>query len=383
MTRDVVIIGAGPGGACAAIGLRRRGFNVLLLEKDRFPRPKLCGEFISPEVHRLSEELGIAEHLRLASPAELHIARLHLYGEPAIEIPLPAHALGLSRATLDELLLRRAAALGAEVCEQATVESAKRESTGHFTVTFQRGSQRHDVTARAVICAAGRWNRWTSTRTHNGTHAPRAAYGLKAHFKPQVASPGTLDLHFFEGGYCGIAPVEDGRANVCSLIEKSLLRPGMAEGDDAEAVLLAQPSLAAQLGSSGRLTDFLFTGPLIFNRPQPVADSMLMVGDSAAFIDPFCGDGISIAMHSGLLAATALAPALTRRDGAHSLDRVLADYSTAYHRNFASQFRWAARLRAVARSPRAARWAVRLAGSSRGLRSALFHRTRLNALEID
>ena len=383
MQYDVAIIGGGPGGSSTAIRLRQLDFRVLLLEKDRFPREKLCGEFLSPEVSRLLAELGLELELRQACPAQIHLVRLHLYGEAKIEIPLPAPALGLSRASLDHMLLRHAARGGAEVLEQTTAERVLREKPGEFRITYRRNGHQGEALARAVVCAAGRWNRWRAQAPANSSGRPscRIAYGFKAHYESRVARANTLDLHFFPGGYCGVSHVENDRANVCCLIQKDFLRgdtvgEGARTGSmppDASAILLRQASLGEQLRGGKRVSDFLFTGPVVFHSPRPVDDSMLMVGDSAAFLDPFCGDGISIALRSGLLAAQALDPLLRSKC---ALESVLSEYARAYRQAFRRQFFWARWLRRLAGSRQASTTAARLGGRSDWLRSRLFAVTR-------
>ncbi len=395
MEFDVAIIGGGPGGTSAAIRLRQFGFRVLLVEKDLFPREKLCGEFLSPEVGRLAAELGLESELLDAAPARINLVRLHLHGEPPVEMPLPAPALGLSRASLDHMLLRHAMRLGAVVLERTTAESVRRCPSGEFSLVYRRYGGWEQAVVRAVICAAGRWSRWSPQarracperklalsmskgRRGGLSRRPwaRMPYAFNAHYESSIARANTLDLHFFPGGYCGLSHVEGGRANLCCLIENHLLREVAKAGADPSALLLRQPTLAGQLLGGKRVSRFLFAGPLVLGLRKPVHDSMLMVGDSAGCIDPFTGDGISIALHSGLIAARALEPALRSKC---SLESALEEYARAYDRAFRRQFLWARWLRYLVGSPRATRLAARVAGASGRLRRKLFLATRVNA----
>ncbi len=375
MESDVAIIGGGPAGAGAAIRLRQLGVRVLVLEKDRFPREKLCGEFVSPEVRRLAQELGISTALAEAAPATIHRARLHLYDAGPWMIDLPEPALGISRTRLDEILLRRAASAGAEVREQVAAELVKGDSGGGFVVTFRQNGRTGEIRTRALICAAGRWNRLTGPMAEGNGRSTggRAAFGFKAHFEADIAAPGTLDLFFFPGGYCGISAIEGGRANVCCLVEKRHLQRGRAAGKDPSAVLLNQPGLAGRLSRGRRLTEFLFTGPLQFGTPRPTENGMFLVGDSAAFIDPFCGDGISIAIHSGILAAETAEEFLA---GRCDLEDALQRYARNYQQAFRRQFAWARRLRALAKFQPVAKLAARAAEFNPWLGKRLFRDTR-------
>src|SRR5215212_8983919 len=124
-TFDVIIAGAGPAGSSAAIHLAREGLRVLLVEQKKFPRPKLCGEFISPECRRHFETLGVAGAMTNSDPASItetvfYSSRGHHVMIPSSWFGGPA-ALGLSRAVMDEVLLRRAQVCGVEVIEGATI----------------------------------------------------------------------------------------------------------------------------------------------------------------------------------------------------------------------------------------------------------------------
>src|SRR5215472_11490549 len=117
-TYDVIIAGGGPAGSSAAIHLANAGARVLLIEQKKFPRPKLCGEFISPECALHFERLGVSQEMRAVDPA--HLTATVFYSRSGKNVRVPSSwfaasgvALGLSRAEMDERLLRRAAATGA------------------------------------------------------------------------------------------------------------------------------------------------------------------------------------------------------------------------------------------------------------------------------
>ncbi|MBI3406128.1 MAG: hypothetical protein HY046_11810 [Acidobacteria bacterium] len=210
-----------------------------------------------------------------------------------------------------------------------------REKSGEFSLE-----------AKAVFCAAGRWNRWTRPVNGNKELCGEAAFSFKAHFDSSVAKAGALDLFFFPGGYCGISLVEGQRANVCCLAGKRLLQEEKSEREPLH-LLYRQPGLREALGHNAPISGVLSTGPLLFRSPEPVREGMFMLGDSAAFLDPFCGDGISVAMHSGMLAARVLISALR---GNGSLEHALHAYAEEYQRMFRGQFLWARRLRRLVNS---------------------------------
>ncbi len=337
---DVAIVGAGPAGCAAAIELARAGARVLLLEKSSFPRHKVCGEFLSPEVAGILEELGCGAILSRA--ARIDSGRVLTPSGRALDFSFPTPAYGLSRASMDHALARQAVHLG--VCFEQRVEIA---SVDDDTVTARDGRR---FRARTVLMAAGR-----HSLLNPASHRGRSYYGFKAHFRGHW--PARLDLHFLKGGYLGIAPIEGGRVNACALVEKRLLK-------DAEKIV------GRILGDEySREGDYLFTGPL---QPGWQKSKSMAAGDAAAFVDPFTGDGISLALRSGRLAAQHL---LRLLDGA-DVKRMQAAYRRELRRMCGRQLAASRFLRLGARVPFLEIPAARLLESSPRLRSAVFRITR-------
>src|SRR5438105_6718346 len=190
---DLIIIGGGPAGASAAITAARQGGNVLLLERGRFPRHKVCGEFVSAESLGLLFSLLHSEHSHLLHNApRMPQLRVYLDGR-ILRSPVEPPAASISRLDLDAALWDSAVRSGVDARQNTAVQ--KIEGHGPFSITSSAGT----FTSRAVIDCSGRWS--------NLRPAPRSDtspkfLGLKAHFAE--ASPSqTVDLYFFDGGYCG------------------------------------------------------------------------------------------------------------------------------------------------------------------------------------
>src|SRR6185503_9211811 len=153
---DVIIAGAGPAGSSAAIHLARRGVRVLLIEQKKFPRAKLCGEFISPECQKHFENLGVAEAMSTSQPAAITETVFYSTGGHHITVPSSwfggSAALGLSRAVMDNALLRRAQACGVNVLEDATINEPIVENG----VVFGVKTKEHEYRAPITIDATGR-----------------------------------------------------------------------------------------------------------------------------------------------------------------------------------------------------------------------------------
>jgi len=160
-TYDVIIAGGGPAGSSAAIHLALRGARVLLAEQKKFPRPKLCGEFISPECITQFEQLGVSDQMLASSPSPL--TETVFYSQAGANVSVPSDwfskggvALGLSRAEMDERLLRRAAEVGVDVREETSVTSLKFENGRVAGVNLKTHNSEEPVSAPITIDATGR-----------------------------------------------------------------------------------------------------------------------------------------------------------------------------------------------------------------------------------
>ena len=193
--------------------------------------------------------------------------------------------------------------------------------TVHGDGPFRLDTSAGEIGAKAVIVAAGRWSRFKpDTAMPNG---PKWI-GVKAHYRERNPARST-DLYFFEQGYCGVQPVGDDVVNVCAMVRSD-------RATSLEEVLVRHPALAERSRSWQAVMEHVTTAPLLHLPPQPIRDNMMFVGDAAAFIDPFVGDGISIALRSGRLAAESLR-AFSRHQTVH-FGSALTTYKNEYERQF-------------------------------------------------
>ena len=309
------------------------------LEKAAFPRDQLCGEFLSPVGARVVEELGCGRQFHAAQPAPIERAVVMTASGARLEFPFPARAYGLSRLRLDHLLVQAAQSAGAELIEKA--EIVRLENTSQTLST--RDGQKFQ--SRMVLLAAGRHSllqpltpdsptgRTALWPARRDKQANPAYFAFKAHYQGECA--GRVELYFFPGGYCGLAPIEGGRVNLCCLVEKSLLATG-----SAEQVLARVPALRARLAGWRREEPFLFTGPVSMGWRRPPPD-LLAAGDAALFPDPFTGQGMSVALETGRMAAR---HALY---GSEAVSESIEAYSRELQRRFGGQLRAARLLRAA------------------------------------
>ena len=219
-----------------------------------------------------------------------------------------------SRYDLDYLLWQAARQAG--VCARSSCDARSVEGDGPFEVDTSTGK----VEASAVIVAAGRWSRF---RPRIAVPSGLKWVGLKAHYREKSPAHST-DLYFFDHGYCGVQPVSTGVVNACAMVRSD-------RATSLDEVFALQPALAERSRDWHPLTEPVTTAPLIYRTPEPVRGNLIFVGDAAAFIDPFVGDGISLALRTGHLAAMELQPAFKH---SIALSAAVANYQKEYERQF-------------------------------------------------
>jgi flavin-dependent dehydrogenase len=321
------------------------------LERGGFPRQKVCGEFVSAESLDLLRELLPPAANLLDSAPQIVWARLNMLGRASVVLPITPPAASIARWDLDQSLWQAARLAGADCRERVEVEQVQRQSLG-FAVDTGAGT----FHGSSVIDASGRWSRLKATEVQTQVLAAKQPHrvGLKAHFEePEVNFPAgehpaevqsagvgrhnriTTEIYFFPGGYCGVQPTADGRWNVCAMVES-------ARAANLSGVLRLHPALWERSRKWTPVSAPVATAPLVFRAPRADREGVLYSGDAAGFIDPFAGDGISLALRSGVLAAQILAPFW---QGRMSLDQAVSNYRNEYQRRYAQAFRTAAAMR--------------------------------------
>ncbi|MGA9812364.1 MAG: NAD(P)/FAD-dependent oxidoreductase [Terriglobales bacterium] len=332
MNYDLIIIGAGPGGTSAAISAARQGASVLLLERGRFPRHKVCGEFVSAESLGLLADLLDPAYAPLIEDAlRIPRARVFIDGR-ALQARVDPPAAGIARFELDVALWQSALGAGVDARQQVTVHGIA--GRGPFRIATSDGN----FETRALVNASGRWSNLNLPPPENGV--PREKWlGIKAHFAEPPSEP-SVDLYFFEGGYCGVQPVvvaddSGGRVNASAMVRADV-------ASTLPEVFARHPALRERSRNWRWLSRPVSTSPLIFRQPEPERDGILRVGDAAGFVDPFVGDGISLALRGGALAAHCLASFFS---GEASLHEAARGYSRAYEQALLPIFRASSALR--------------------------------------
>lgn len=363
---DVAIIGGGLAGCAAAIRVLQAApqTRVLVLECGRYPRQKVCGEFLSSEgVSAMRQLAAGSDALKqlLASATPISRARLHAL-ERSADFPVEPAALSASRFDLDRALWQHAIAIGADCFQKCAL--SRIEGSRPFRITTRSG----EFHARAVINAAGRWSAISAPQPDIQRDRHRWI-GLKAHYR-ECAPSNAVELYFFPHGYCGVQPVGENTINACAMVRADA-------ATRLEEVFALNPTLQARSRSWQVLTEPVATAPLIFRNPQPVARAMFNVGDAAGFIDPFSGNGMTLALQSGILAAECLAEHLSAKA---DLDAALALYAVRYREQLQGSFRRVGWVRMLLSMPRPAAIAILKLLDLPGMGNLLVRKTRSAAL---
>ena len=386
---DVIVAGAGPAGSSASIHLAREGFRVLLVEQKKFPRPKLCGEFISPECKRHFEKLGVAEAMMDFRPATL--TETVFYSTRGHHVTVPSSwfggtaAFGLSRAVMDDVLLRRAQECGVTVLERATIletllnvsrkgAKARREDPAVSGVKLKIDGREEVYEAPVTIDATGR-ARILSRKLNTGQPRSKAKLiAFKAHLRKARVADNTCEIYFYPEGYGGLSSVEGEVSNLCFIISAEQVRRHYSNPDAIVRDMVMKNRRAAYtLEHATTESDWLSASWESFGQQEPCpATGLLAVGDSASFIDPFTGSGMLMAFESGEL----VADVLSRHHGKLDDETVGAEYTAAYVQKFNSRLRICGLLRRAAFKPRLAGVGIAIGGLSERLLSRIARATR-------
>ena len=295
---DNLVIGGGPAGSMVAMRLSAAGRAVVLLEREREAHHKVCGEFLSGEAVGYLRQAGIEP--REIGASAITSVRL-ASGKRSVGARLPFSALSLSRLVLDEAMLKRAQEAGCEVRRGATAEGLKRRDSG-WAVQL-RGAE--TIHAKALFLATGKHDLRGRER-RGGTQTDLVGFKMHWRLAPTQteALRSVMELLLFRGGYGGLSLVEDEVANLCLVVRRKRLSALGGWASLVRSMCEELPLLRERLeDTTTRWTKPIAVSPIPYGYLGGVADGLWRVGDQTAVIPSFTGDGMSIALHSGWLAA--------------------------------------------------------------------------------
>ena len=342
----VLVVGGGPAGASAAWHLARLGVPVTVVDRARFPRDKVCAEYLSPQAARILDAMGVMPAIERTRPARLAGMRVRspagsvISGSFAGAHRFRGHCdrgLALRRTLLDAILLDAARSAGARIVERVRVTALAHGSDG--TVTGVEGVSGSGAawraSARLVVGADG-------LRTVVGRRAgltrvarwPRRI-ALVTHFRDVAGMDEFGEMHVERGGYAGLARVGE------ELVNFSLVVPMRSGVRDPERFLhdwiAARPHLASRFARARRDGPVRVTGPFASSARTAWCRGVALVGDAADFFDPFTGEGVYAALRGGELLAP-FAAAAARGATREECDAALRSYDAARRREFGGKW---------------------------------------------
>jgi menaquinone-9 beta-reductase len=360
-TADVVVVGAGPAGAATAILLVEHGLDVVVLDRAALPRPKICGEYLSPEAGRLLDRLGVLKALDAAGAAAIAGMRITApdgtsvtghYRDVGGWRPYRQHASGVARATLDGVLAERLRGLPVDFREQTRVSDLLVDEGRVVGVRAEdRAGAALEIRARVVVGADGRASVVAERLGCRHPHALRRM-ALVTYVRGVAGCRELGEIFVDPPDYAILNPLGADQVNLSLVVPLAHAAPWSSRLEDFMLARLRQlPHLARRLAGAERIAPVRALGPLAYRVQPPRAGGVVLVGDAAGFFDPFTGEGVFTALRSAELAAETLARAL--REGDVSAP-ALAAYERARRAAFGAKERVTRALQVVIRHRRVA-----------------------------
>jgi flavin-dependent dehydrogenase len=363
---DVIVVGAGPAGAATAILLAEHGLHTLVLDRGASSRPKICGEYLSPEAGRVLDRLGVLKMLETGGAAALAGMRITAPNGTVLTgryravggfRPYREHAVGVSRAVVDGALLERLRVLPVDVREGVRVTDILVEAgcvVGVRAVDASGAAQ--TFRAPMIVAADGRAS--VVAQRLGCRHPHRLARMALVTYVAGVADGRDFgEIYVDPPDYAILNPLSTDRVNVSLVVPLAHAAPWSGRLEDFFVARVRQlPHLARRLAGARRIAPLQAMGPLASRVTPPREGGVVLVGDAAGFYDPFTGEGIFSALRGAELAAETIVGAL--RAGNVSAAG-LAGYERARRRAFADKDRVTHALQLVIAHRRLANLAAR------------------------
>lgn len=313
--KKVIIIGGGLAGLTAAIRLARAGISCTLFEKKRYPFHRVCGEYISNEVVPFLKRENLY-------PSDFHLPVINRFTLSSVsgkskKLSLDLGGFGISRYVFDYFLYQIAQKEGVEIAHREVENIYLNEENDQFEVS----TDTEIVTAHHVIGSFGKRSKLDHGLNRSFIQKRSPYVGIKYHILTDHPA-NEIALHNFNGGYCGISNIEEGKTNLCYLVHRDQVRRYKSIPELEQQVLFRNPYLKSTFLNS----EFLFEKPetineISFETKEPVLNHILMAGDAAGMITPLCGNGMALAIHSAKLASDLIIQAMQENHNRNWLEQ--------------------------------------------------------------
>lgn len=336
MNYDIIVIGGGLAGLCAARQLAQHGLSVAVIEKKQYPFHKVCGEYISYEVWNWLHHLGL--DIQNLNPSDIQKLQITSpTGKTSISTPLGLGGFGISRYALDNFIYEQNLKTGVLFYLNTTVESIHFQNN-IFYISTQQGET---LTAKYVLGSYGKRSNLDRTLNRPFFYRKTPYLAVKYHIEYDF-DKNTIALHNFDEGYCGISAIENNRYCLCYLTHKKHLRKHKSIPEMEKEVLHKNPFLRDIFTQA----NFLWNAPetineISFSPKNPVEQHIFMVGDSAGLITPLCGNGMAMAIHAAKIVSEILIQIF---EGKQSRTQAELLYATEWKKHFYNRILWGKRL---------------------------------------
>jgi flavin-dependent dehydrogenase len=325
---DVVIIGGGLAGLTSAIHLSKSGLKVTLIEKNEYPKHKVCGEYISNEVLPYFQWLGL--EIFDLKPSQISKMEFSTAKGKIISGDLPLGGFGISRYELDNYLCKKAIENGCQIFQETVTDIQFIEN--EFRVFT---SDNFELKSKIVLGAFGKRSNIDQKLNRDFMQKNSPWLAVKAHYSGNLLND-LVGLHNFKGGYCGVSKVENNKINICYLADYETFKQYKNIEEFQSKVVCKNPHLKAIFENSTILFEKPITiSQISFEKKEAVENHILMIGDTAGLIHPLCGNGMAMAIHSAKIVSELIIEYL---DNKISTRKELEEkYSKEWNTNFKSR----------------------------------------------
>lgn len=346
----IVIVGGGLAGLTSAIHLSKLGYHIILIEKNSFPKHKVCGEYISNEVLPYLDWLDVALHL--LNPTKIDEVIFSTSKGKSIESRLPLGGFGVSRYALDFYLYQKAIVQECEIIKETVTDIDFIDDK--FIIHL---SNNKIVTSDIVIGAHGKRSNIDQKLQRQFIKKKSPWLAVKGHYKGNFPN-NLVGLHNFKGGYCGVSKVENGVINICYLADYETFKQYKSIESYQAEVVCQNPLLQVIFENVVPIFEKPLTiSQICFDKKEPVDHHILMVGDSAGLIHPLCGNGMAMAIRSAKIVSELVDEYAKNNISREQLEK---KYTRIWYRNFNKRMQTGSFLGAILQQQNLSEWLIRI-----------------------
>jgi flavin-dependent dehydrogenase len=350
---DVIIIGGGLAGLTTAIHLSKYGLKVTLIERNKYPKHKVCGEYISNEVLPYLEWLGLK--IQDLKPSIISKMEFSTSTGKIISGDLPLGGFGISRYELDHYLYNKAVENGCHIIHDSVTDIQFIEDEFIISTTNNL-----EIKSKIVIGAFGKRSNIDQNLNRDFIQEKSPWLAVKAHYSGDFPDD-LVGLHNFKGGYCGVSKVENNRINICYLADYETFKQYKGIEEFQSKIVCKNPHLKAIFENSKLLFEKPLTiSQISFEKKDAVENHILMIGDTAGLIHPLCGNGMAMAIHSAKIVSELIIEYLGNK--INSRKELEEKYSQEWSTNFKSRLKTGRVLSKILRMEKLASFLMQLLG---------------------